>query len=134
MFRGTNKFISWFTYGGDGNSIGNLLQKRTSGTESGRLHILADVVVDDAGSSHVQADFKGLQHEQRLLEVLGLLHLGDKTEESDVRTVGEDNVGDRGEGRVEGGVDSGLDDATGVLLNTHTDHGDHDSTEDTEEG
>lgn len=122
------------TYGGNGNSIGNLLQKRTSRAEGGGLHILADVVVDDAGSSHVETDFKRLQHKQRLLEVLGLLHLGDKTEEGDVRTVGEDNVGDRGEGRVEVGVDGGLDDATGVLLNTHTDHGDHDRTEDTEEG
>lgn len=119
--------------GRDGDAVGNLAHQRAGRCQGWRLHLGPDVEVDDHGGRQVERNLEALEHEQRLLEVLGRLHLSDQTEEGDVGAVGEDDVRDGLEGSVQGGVDGGLYDTTGVLLDADGDHGDHDSAEDTEE-
>lgn len=119
--------------GGDGDAVGNLAHQGTGGVQGRGENVGADVEVDDDGCGQVERDLETLEHEQRLLEVLGRLHLGDQTEESDVSAVGKDDVGDGLEGSVQVGIDGGLDNAAGVLVDTNGDHGDHDSAEDTDE-
>ena len=119
--------------GGDGNAVGDLLHERAGGGEGRGLDGITDIVVDDDTGGEVQADLEALEHEEGLLEVLGALHLGDETEESDVGAVGEDNVGDGLEGSVQVGLDGGLDHTAGVLLHGDGDHGDQDGAEDADE-
>lgn len=107
------------TYGWDGNAVGDLLHDRSSGGQSGRLNVRTNVVVDHHRGNQVQADLKCLQHEQRLLEIFGGLHLRNQTEEGHVSTVREHNVGDGLEGSVQVVGDSGVDNTTRVLLHTH---------------
>lgn len=119
--------------GGDGDTVRNLAHQGSGGVQGRGEDFSAEVEVNDDGSGQVEGDLEALEHEQRLLEVLGRLHLGDQTEESDVGAVGEDDVGDGLEGSVQVGFDGGLDDTTGMLLDANGDHGDHDGGEDTEE-
>jgi len=120
--------------GWDGNAEGDLLHERAGGGQSGRLDGGTDVVVDDDTGGEVQADLEALKHKEGLLKVLGSLHLGDETEESDVGAVCKDNVGDGLEGSVQVVRDGGLDNAAGVLLHSNGDHGDQDGTKDADEG
>ena len=119
--------------GGDGDAVGDLAHQGSSGGQSGRVDVCADIVVDDHSGGQVEADFKALEHEQGLLEVLGRFHLGDQTEEGDMSTVGEHDVRDGLEGSVKVVLDGSLNDTARMTFDTHGYHGDHDSAEDTEE-
>lgn len=121
------------TYSRNGNSIGDLFHDGTGGTQSRRSDVVADKVVNDDRSDDIQANFKDLQHAECLGKVLGLLHLGNKTKEGDVRAVGKDDVGDGGERVVEVGFGGDVDVAA-LELDTDRDHGDQDGGEDTDKG
>lgn len=120
--------------GRNGHTVGDLLEHGTGGSKSGRGHAGADVVVDDGGGSDVEDDLEALQQAESLGEVLGFLHLGDQTEEGDVGTVGEDNVGHSGEAVVDVCMLGGVDAGAAFVLDADADHGDHDCGEDANEG
>lgn len=119
--------------GRDSNAVGNLAHQGACGREGRGMHVCANVEVNHNGGGQVEGDLEALEHEQGLLEILGRFHLGNQTEESDVGTVSEDDVGNRLECSVKVGLDGGVDDTTGVTFDTHGNHSDHDSARDAEE-
>lgn len=92
------------TYGGHGNSPGNLADDGAVGAESGAGDVLAGVAVDGQGGNDVKRGIDGLQSKQGLGELLGVAELADEAEPRDVATVGEDGIGNAVEGRGEAGV------------------------------
>lgn len=121
------------TYGGNSDSISNLLQNGTSRPKSRRSDLLTNVVVYNHSGNGIENNFEGLKHDESLGEITGILHFSKETEEGDVSTVGKNDVSDGTEGTEKIGINSGLEANTTLVLNANCNHRDDDCGHDTEE-
>ena len=141
--------------GRQGDAVGHFLQHRVGRAQGRGSHILSGVDVGDNGRDDVNDDIEDLQQTEGFGEIARVFQFSHDTEEGDVwncwdwwliqyKAVGEQwkgkpteckyNVGDGRKGRDKIRLDKSLDRHASGVLNTQTNHANHDGSHDTRKG